>query len=361
MTEIQEMAQAIYEKHKALWPLTGAVADFMAKQLAGDQGYIIVNQLTHELMELNNQQTEISTTKHKPHCLLLDPEEPQCHCSCGLEPAPAQDEQQPTAVPEGWLIELGFDVLDRPFRFVDSKSHTPTIKVILPACEPDDSSSWDLRDEIARRIGSVLAAPIAQTEQQPIGYACQADLDWEDEPIRIVRDRFRDWQVPVYAAPIAQTAPRCQCCGYLVTDSEHRGCLRAATLSSVTAERDRLREEVTELDALRDKLSGLLSQTAIALRGPEPELTRYGYADIPLRVKTVIDEIDQLRAEVEGLRKDAERYRWLRDQAPKARGEWEIDGQRYGMMLGADQDDVDQAVDALMSAMAAKEASDEPS
>ena len=129
-----------------------------------------------------------------------------------------------------------------------------------------------------------------------------------------------------------------------------------AALSAVTAERDRLREEVTELDALRDKLSGLLSQTAIALRGPEPELTRYGYADIPLRVKTVIDEIDQLRAEVEGLRKDAERYRWLRDQAPKARGEWEIDGQRYGMMLGADQDDVDQAVDALMSAMAAKEA-----
>lgn len=29
--------------------------------------------------------------------------------------------------------------------------------------------------------------------------------------------------------PIAQTAQRCQCCGYLVTDSEHRGCLRAAT------------------------------------------------------------------------------------------------------------------------------------
>lgn len=80
---------------------------------------------------------------------------------------PAQTEQQPTAVPEGWLIELGFDVLDRPFRFVDSKSHTPTIKVILPACEPDDSSSWDLRDEIARRIGSVLAAPIAQTVPQP--------------------------------------------------------------------------------------------------------------------------------------------------------------------------------------------------
>ena len=85
-----------------------------------------------------------------------------------------------------------------------------------------------------------------------------------------------------------------------------------ASLSAVTAERDRLREEATELDGLRDKLSGLLRQVAIELRGPEPELTRYGYADIPLRVKTVIDERDQLRAEVEALRKDAERYRWLR-------------------------------------------------
>lgn len=82
-----------------------------------------------------------------------------------------------------------------------------------------------------------------------------------------------------------------------------------AALSAVTAERDRLLEEVTEMDALRDKLSGLLSKTAVALRGPEPELTRYGYADIPLRVKTVIDERDQLRAEAEALRKAFMRMR----------------------------------------------------
>lgn len=68
MTEIQEMAQAIHEKHKALWPLTWAVADFMAKQLAGDQGYLIVNQLTHELMGLNTEP---------------------------VDQAPAQDEQSP--------------------------------------------------------------------------------------------------------------------------------------------------------------------------------------------------------------------------------------------------------------------------
>jgi len=35
---------------------------------------------------------------------------------------------------------------------------------------------------------------------------------------------------PLYAAPPAHLdAPRCQCCGYLVTESEHRGCLRSAS------------------------------------------------------------------------------------------------------------------------------------
>jgi len=78
---------------------------------------------------------------------------------------------------------------------------------------------------------------------------------------------------------------------------------------ALLAQLDSLLDEVTEMDALRDKLSGLLSKTAVALRGPEPELTRYGYADIPLRVKTVIDERDQLSAEVEGLRKERDRFR----------------------------------------------------
>lgn len=106
------------------------------------------------------------------------------------EPAPAQDERQQPVVPEGWLIELGFDVLDRPFRFVESKSHTPTIKVILPACEPDDSSSWDLRDEIARRIGSALATRPAQTEQQPV--AVPEDF----QPLETIR-----WWISAYTNP----------------------------------------------------------------------------------------------------------------------------------------------------------------
>ena len=46
-------------------------------------------------------------------------------------------------------------------------------------------------------------------------------------------------------------------------------------------ELESLRVEVEELDALRDKLAGILSRTAIALRGPEPALTRWSWHDLP--------------------------------------------------------------------------------
>lgn len=71
-----------------------------------------------------------------------------------LNAAPVQQ----VSVPDGWKLELGFDVLDKPFRFVDSKSHVPTIKFILPACEVDDTAAWDLRDKFARSITTMLAA-----------------------------------------------------------------------------------------------------------------------------------------------------------------------------------------------------------
>lgn len=63
---------------------------------------------------------------------------------------------------------------------------------------------------------------------------------------------------------------------------------------------ERLREEVAELDALRQKQSDLLSETAIAVRGPEPALTRYSHADIPSRVKVVVDELAALKAQQVG-------------------------------------------------------------
>ncbi|MGA0630380.1 hypothetical protein [Pseudomonas aeruginosa] len=59
-----------------------------------------------------------------------------------------------------------------------------------------------------------------------------------------------------------------------------------------------LREEVAEYEALCNRQAELLSQSIVAIRGPEPELTRWGYADLPLRVKTIVEEVAALRARV---------------------------------------------------------------
>lgn len=73
--------------------------------------------------------------------------------------------------------------------------------------------------------------------------------------------------------------------------------LRAITnLILAKAEAQSLREEVAEYEALCNRQAELLSQSIIAIRGPEPELTRWGYSDLPLRVKTVVEEVAVLRA-----------------------------------------------------------------
>ena len=48
----------------------------------------------------------------------------------------------------------------------------------------------------------------------------------------------------------------------------------AQKLSKIKAERD-------ELTALNNKLSDLLRRTAIALKGPEPELVAWDWSDLP--------------------------------------------------------------------------------
>ncbi|WP_024767497.1 hypothetical protein [Pseudomonas nitroreducens] len=57
-----------------------------------------------------------------------------------------------------------------------------------------------------------------------------------------------------------------------------------------TADLEQLTQERDEYEALCNRQAELLSQSIVAIRGPEPALTRYGYADLPLRVKTLVDE-----------------------------------------------------------------------
>lgn len=69
-----------------------------------------------------------------------------------------------------------------------------------------------------------------------------------------------------------------------------------------------LRAEIKDADGLSKMLGDLLREIDITTRGPESELTRYGYPNLPQRVKTLVDErnADQARiAELESQLLDA--------------------------------------------------------
>lgn len=68
-------------------------------------------------------------------------------------------------------------------------------------------------------------------------------------------------------------------------------------IPALEAENEALKEEVSDLDGLRDRLAAILKSTAIALRGPEPELTSWGWADLPERVAELKERASELEAQ----------------------------------------------------------------
>lgn len=131
-------------------------------------------------------------------------------------------------------------------------------------------------------------------------------------------------------------------------------------VADLLTEIERLEDGEQVADELCAQLSGLLDQIATIVRGPALPGQRHGYGDLPSRVKTVIAERNTLRAELAGLRtgydaqnevitelrKDAERYRWLRGKQTFI---WLI----QDWFPGAELTYVDAEIDAAM----AKEAS----
>ena len=71
--------------------------------------------------------------------------------------------------------------------------------------------------------------------------------------------------------------------------------VRMRQVSALCDEVERLRAEVAELDKLREKMAGILSRTAVALRGPEPPLTRWSWHDLPERAAAAIVAIDVMQ------------------------------------------------------------------
>lgn len=86
------------------------------------------------------------------------------------------------------------------------------------------------------------------------------------------------------------------------------------------AELRRLHDDAEESEALRERLSALLRSTAIALRGPEPELTSYGWHDLPARAAAVVAQRDALLEALKLIDKEFKkdgRHHW--PEAVKAR------------------------------------------
>ncbi|MFK7671792.1 hypothetical protein [Pseudomonas lundensis] len=77
-----------------------------------------------------------------------------------------------------------------------------------------------------------------------------------------------------------------------------------AAVLALIAENERLHESDQEATELCDTLSVLLGEIAVAVRGPEEPKSRHGFHDLPSRVKTVVSERDQLKADNERLRAD---------------------------------------------------------
>ena len=89
-------------------------------------------------------------------------------------------------------------------------------------------------------------------------------------------------------------------------DAAAKEIARLRSESATQSERlDALKAEKDELQALCDKLSGLLSRTAVALRGPEPPLTRWSWHDLPERAQAVIAAIDLMERVAKNLAQDA--------------------------------------------------------
>lgn len=63
---------------------------------------------------------------------------------------------------------------------------------------------------------------------------------------------------------------------------------RAALLTRAAGAVLDLRGELDELHGLRERLTDILRRTAVALRGPEPPLTRWGWHDLPERAAEAV-------------------------------------------------------------------------
>lgn len=116
----------------------------------------------------------------------------------------------------------------------------------------------------------------------------------------------------------------------------------AAAIAALRAEVEALKSADEESCAVVDKLARLLAEIAVTLKGPEPDMTRWSYHDLPQLVSEMKGRSEKAESALAGRREDAERYRWLR--SPTAPGYLHFPGGEMedGLALSA----LDAAIDA---------------
>jgi hypothetical protein len=103
----------------------------------------------------------------------------------------------------------------------------------------------------------------------------------KDEALRLADDLEIDYSGDVVAHEAAAELRRLH--------AENQRCRNVCDATS-----EGWRADADESEALRERLSALLTSTAIALRGPAPELVSWSWHDLPERAAALVAQRDAL-------------------------------------------------------------------
>lgn len=95
---------------------------------------------------------------------------------------------------------------------------------------------------------------------------------------------------------------------------------------------DNLREEIEEEVAIRERLAKILTDTAIAIKGEEPPLTRHSWHDLEQCANDVVKERNALRQKLSSLLQD---LHVIKDQCSLWGGEATRAGNLLSQLLAA--------------------------
>ena len=146
-----------------------------------------------------------------------------------------------------------------------------------------------MKDEVFARV--------TQGAQEAVEiHHLRAELEASETELRIVRASQAESNAEVerLRAELAEAQEKALRCDLDMAGIERRE-QEATELVQLRAELAECRREMDLTDSTINKMADLLKRTAIALRGPEPSLTRWSWHDLPERAEAAIAAIDVMQ------------------------------------------------------------------